>query len=199
MDSAIHNLEEDLLAGLESHGKPLLGALRLMGEDILNDDKQSVFQTLFIAAQYFRTPRMLARITAALKDVHGFNVEASFGLMRTIMATNVGYALYARRRGLRLTYLEATGRDTFITGDQPIVNTKALGTALNEPPEKLELYYPLSPHLGVLLDFDAGTRTTTRQSLSSEDVAAYNRMIATLSHRQLYGLTIESMADAGAK
>lgn len=55
------------------------------------------------------------------------------------------------------------------------------------PPTDFELFYPLSPTLAVHMDFDAPGRETTRRALSDVETLRYDRMIARVSHQQLYG------------
>lgn len=196
LDVSIHNLEEDMHARLETRALPLLAALRRGDASILDDDEDSIFHTWFIAAQYFRTPRMLMNAIGALKGMASFNIEASFGLMRTIMSTNVGHALWARRSGLRSTFLRADAGATFVTGDQPIVNARAVGLLPGEESNRLELYYPLMPDLAVLFDFDAGVKQIEGRTATSEEVATYNRMIVERSCEQIYGLSQDAVQHA---
>jgi len=194
LDEAINDLEEDLHARLESKALPLLRGLRAKDDRLLRDDEDMTY-CWFVAAQYFRTPGMLANVGLALQDAP-FNAEASFGLIRTIMSTNVGYALWARRSTLRVTFLDAVGDGCLITGDQPIVNTRATGGDPSVPPQTLELYYPLTPSLGVLFDFDADARSTTERAIEDDTIASYNQMIVEHSHRQIYGsnrISVERM------
>jgi hypothetical protein len=193
----INNLEEDLHARLESQAVRLLAALRNGDASLFDgDDEGPINHTWFIAAQYFRTPGMLANVTRALKDDFAFNVEAAFGLMRTIMSNNVGYALWARRTTLRTTFLRADGGSAFITGDQPILNTRAVGLAPGEEAKSLELYYPLSPNLALLLDFDAGARTSDQRTLTQAEVTGYNQTVVAKAYKQIFGANRSDVEDA---
>ena len=194
LDEYINNLEEDMLGGLEKRAIPLLDDLRNKGPTIFADPEEAVFHTWFLAAQYFRTSSMFANVTQVLRSVPGFNAEASFGLMRTIYSCNVGRALWLRRHTLRLTYLRSEVAP-LVTGDQPIVNMRANDLEPGTPPQELELYYPVSPRLGVLLDFDASDPGCFTKQLSKEESDELNMAIARRSKQQLYGATRESLAD----
>ena len=134
LEATIHNLEEDLHAHLEREAKPFLAALRAADQSLVLEDKLSTSNVWFIAAQYFRTPRMMKRVVTVLQRIPRFNAEASLGLIRTISTTNVGAALWMRRAGLRMTFLHASEGRALITGDQPIVNTRANGAESETPP-----------------------------------------------------------------
>ncbi|EAZ92311.1 DUF4238 domain-containing protein [Crocosphaera chwakensis] len=194
LDEYINNLEEDMLAGLEQRAIPFLESLRNEDPNLLTDAEKSIFHTWFLASQYFRTPTMLESMTSVLKKIPDFNAEASFGLMRTIFSCNVGRSLWLGRKTLRVTFLRANSIP-FITGDQPMVNMKAINLEPGVSPQELELYYPVSPSLGVLFDFDAPCRSSTTKLLTTEEVRVYNQVIAKKSKRQIYGINRASIED----
>jgi hypothetical protein len=194
LDEYINNLEEDILADLEQRAVPFLELLRSENSMLLFDAEESRFHTWFLAAQYFRTPTMLEKMTSALRTIPGFNVDASFGLIRTICSYNVGHALWLRRNNLHVTFFRASS-SPLITGDQPMVNMKAINLEPGLLPQELELYYPVSPNLGVLFDFGAPSRSVTVKLLTTEEVRVYNRMIIQKSTRQIYGIDRASIED----
>jgi Protein of unknown function (DUF4238) len=194
LDEHINNLEEDMLADLEQQAIPFLESLRNEDPMLLTNAKDSIFHTWFLAAQYFRTPSMSESMTSVLRKIPGFNADASFGLIRTIFSCNVGGALYLRRNTLRVTFLRAHSIP-LITGDQPLVNMRAINLEPGEVPQELELYYPVSPTLGVLFDFYASSRTSTVKLLSTEEVRAYNQVIAQKSTQQIYGIDRASIEN----
>jgi len=194
LDECINNLEEDMLGGLEQRAIPFLKSLRNEELTLLTDAEESIFHTWFLAAQYFRTPTMLESMMSVLMEIPGFNAEASFGLIRTIFSCNFGRALWLGRNTLRVTFLRSNSIP-FITGDQPMVNMKAINLEPGVLPQELELYYPVSPALGILFDFDAPSRSSNVKLLTTEEVRAYNRVIAKKSTRQIYGINRASVED----
>jgi hypothetical protein len=193
-DECINNLEENMLSDLEGRAVPFLESLRNEEPTLLTDAEESIFHTLFIATQIFRTPTMLDSMTNVLRKIPGFNAEASLGLIRTIFSYNLGRSFWLGRNTLRVTYLR-THSIPLITGDQPIVNLRAINLEPGVIPQEVELYYPVSPTLGVLFDFDAPCRSSTVKLLSIEEVRAYNRVIAKKSTRQIYGINRASIED----
>jgi hypothetical protein len=143
----------------------------------------------FIATQYMRTPVRTRSTNQAVADIlPTFNVDAAWGLLRTIFADNIGAALYVQRKTMRITLLEAEGAQ-FITGDQPIVNTRAVDGSDHVPPSELELYYPISPTLALLMDWEDGSGVRERCLLPRDEVTAYNRLLSRASGEQIYART----------
>jgi hypothetical protein len=187
IDIGINNSEEDLHASVEDRAIPLLAALRDGDDSILGGAERFAEFSWFIAMQYMRTPGVMRRSIEAIRGmIPGFSIEASWGLMRTIFATNIGGSLYARRGALRLTFLDAPAELEFVTGDQPIVNTRAVDVGTDAPPTELELFYPLTPTRALLMDFDFGRALTERRALSAEEATAFNQMICSESEGQIF-------------
>lgn len=189
LDVAINNMEEELHASIEGRAVPILAAL-LRG-DLTTLESDDVFADFarFIATQYMRTPVRTRSTNQAVADIlPTFNVDAAWGLLRTIFADNIGAALYVQRKTMRITLLEAEGAQ-FITGDQPIVNTRAVDGSDHVPPSELELYYPISPTLALLMDWEDGSGVRERCLLPRDEVTAYNRLLSRASGEQIYART----------
>jgi hypothetical protein len=199
LDAAINDFEEDLHARIERNALPVLRALREGDGRVLESDENFVNFAWFIGAQYMRTPRIQRdAIAGAAGTIPGLDIEATWGLLRTIFATNLGASFYVRRRTLRLVFLEAPGEKEFLTGDQPIVNTRAVGLPGTEPPAELELYYPIGPGLALLLDFDQPTASSERTTVGEDKLVEYNRMIVDASDEQVYARSREALPVLGA-
>ena len=91
-------------------------------------------------------------------------------------------SLYRRRDQFKIVLLDNPTEIPFITGDQPIINIHATFRA-GVLPERLELFYPLSPQRAMAL-VEVGTE---RQSvLSVNEVQQFNEMIVWNSHEQVF-------------
>jgi hypothetical protein len=198
LDVTINNLEEDLHSAVEGKTVVILKALRRGDRSILDDDEKFVDFAHFLGMQYMRTPGIMRRAIDAGSLMPGFNSEAAWGLIRTILATNLGFSLNAQRHGMRLTFLDTPPGVELITGDQPIVNARGGDRASETPPTELELYYPLTPTRALLMDFDATSAVTERRTLTVADTAAYNEMIVAMSDEQIYGRTEAALVAASA-
>jgi hypothetical protein len=186
-DIEINNMEEEIQSGIEESAIPLLDALREGDGAFLVDDGKFADFALFLAMQLLRTPKVQTRMTSA--PLPGLNLEASWGLLRTIFATNIGGVWFRQRSRCRLTFLEAGPASQFITGDQPLLNTRASRADRELPPEALEMYSPVSPVRAVLIDMDGPIRSVTARRLSDEGTRVFNGMIARESDEQVYAST----------
>jgi hypothetical protein len=100
-------------------------------------------------------------------------------------AINVGASFFRQRSELRLLLLQSPRGESFITGDQPIVN---LVDDLDDKgvPLGLELYYPISPTRAMILAPQLSPRSSFAQVPTSEEMTGYNRRIVEAHHEQLY-------------
>ena len=76
----------------------------------------------------------------------------------------------------------------FLTCDQPVSNTYANTKSISEVQSEsdVELYYPVSPFLAVLLSKKEEYKTTDKLFLSEDQVYLYNEHIYNCSHEQIY-------------
>ncbi len=109
LDTAINNLEEDLHSGIEDSAVPILDSLRQGDVALLADPERYIDFSLFMAMQYMRTPSIMDKVVRAANGFpqFDFNIDAAWGLMRTIYATNMGSVFYRLRNSTRLTILNA--------------------------------------------------------------------------------------------
>jgi len=198
LDENIINTEEDLHASIELKALPLLARLRQADASFLSDDDDCIYFFWFVGMQYMRTPGMARDVVEPVREIPGFNADAAWGLMRTIFATNLGYGFYVRRQTLRLMFLDTPADAELVSGDQPIVNVRAIGLPEGQPPSEseIELYYPLTPTRALLMAFDAREPSTERRSLTNAETAAYNKMTVNASREQIYARTQEALMAA---
>ncbi|NOS75740.1 MAG: DUF4238 domain-containing protein [Methyloglobulus sp.] len=81
----------------------------------------------------------------------------------------------------------------FITSDQPVINTYAIGFNETEAPEELELYYPVSPKLAILITNNIEIRNSNIVVPNINQVKNYNRMIIQQSHSQIFTSSKEAL------
>jgi hypothetical protein len=87
--------------------------------------------------------------------------------------------MYVRQDQVLATFLVANDNHRFITGDQPVINTRAIAGDNTTA----EFYYPLSPGLALLLAFDAKQSTKREIVLTAEQTRHYNRLIVSARHK----------------
>jgi len=193
IDITLNNLEEDLHAKIEVLGRPHLDELRRGETSFMDDDEAFVHFCWFMASQQMRTPVMMNVSQGALAGFPGVNVHACWGLLRTIFSSNIGAGLNRRREKLKTTFLDAGSGMEFITGDQPVFNVRADGA---QEPNELALFYPLSPKLAVVLDFDSDARAAERRTATDEEVRNLNRRLFNWSGGVVYGASAGALESA---
>lgn len=195
LDIAINNLEEDIYAKTEGKSVHLLADLKQANRRVIDNDDDFITLALFLAQQYMRTPGIMQRSIAAGKGTP-FNVEAAWGLLRTIFATNISWAIFSKRHTMRTTFVDAAAGTEFVTGDQPLINTRAIGAAPGVIPAEIELWYPVSPRRGVLFTCDSPSPGVDQRVLTAGETATYNRMIITNCYRQSFAANEATLITA---
>ncbi len=192
LDTLYNNLEEDLHCKFEGDAVPLLALLKKRDASALSHEIMGQRAMMFLALQYQRTPRMVKGISGVdAKDLPGFNIEATNGLLRAIYATVMANWMYVRQDKVLATFLLADNEHGFITGDQPVINTRALA----DDNTTAEFYYPLSPGLALLLAFDARQPTTREVVLTVAQIRHYNQLIVSARDKLVFAA---SKADLDA-
>lgn len=196
IEVALNNLDENLHASIEGRTIPHLTALRK--GDMSWMDRIEDFSSFahFLCVQTFRGPGMRTRMQAAFEKLRGREMDS--GVLCHVFATNVGASLVARRRSLRMTLLRAPAAAEFITGDQPVINTRALDRSGTVVPTEVEFFYPVSPRFALLISMDHASPGRFRELLRASDVTRYNAMIAVMAQQQLYATSEEALKSAAS-
>ncbi len=143
--------EEKLQTGIEQRALPILEQLRHEQTDFLSDYNLTMNFFQFVSHQYMRTRASRERVGGELR--HSFP-GWDFGHLKHLVchcaAENIGASLFVDRNKFQIVFLRNGSKDQFITGDQPIVNLfRSHGE--DSSPTELALYYPLNPHLSMIL------------------------------------------------
>jgi hypothetical protein len=164
-------IEDDLLVFLQ---RTLAGSV-----DFYSDSEQAASFLHGICVQYTRTKRTIeAAIDVIGSEFNGCDVRRLMGALSPLMAMAVGQSLFIDRGKFKLVLIDNASDTPFITADQPVVNLQAGYT--RKPPEKFELFYPLSPKKAMLL-----LETSSQRGefpLSGVSVNSYNMMMAKNSY-----------------
>lgn len=186
LDVLVHNFEEDFHGKIESDSIKFLE--KMYNKDIsFYDDEDEIIEFLFfICQQYFRTQNIDNKIKESLGSFKGFNIDAMWAVLRHTSATNVGFSLYQDRSKFRPVLIENVSKIPFVTGDQPILNTHAIGLSLEAIPTELEFYYPLTPALALLVTSNVGLNREKIISAGETEVTMYNEFIHSQAGIQVY-------------
>jgi hypothetical protein len=103
-------------------------------------------------------------------------MERVWDVLSHIMAIEAGGSFFADRRNFRIVVLDNATQVPFITSDQPIINMLTDGKSFDVP-EKVELYYPLSPTQAMLFLEHSTPIGKFNHQVSIDDSHRYNKMV----------------------
>ena len=162
----------------------------------------------FLLTQMFRTKKMKDRILSVKgkmmsthegggfeKFIERFNSESFYSLFIHGAAFKVGASLIQDE--YRVVFVNNTGDKNFVTSDQPVINTYIsdnMERLLNH--DELELYYPLTPKLAMLLTKKAEYLNIESIEANSNDVLQYNKMLSGNAWHFVYGQNKEDVIEA---
>jgi Protein of unknown function (DUF4238) len=192
----IAEMNEDLHTSIEDSFKPFLASMLAGDLRFYIDPCEATNFFRGIAAQYLRTDlvKKAQRMWMA-GEIEVFERVAN--VLVHIYAVNLGYSLYTDRERYRIVLLENHTDVPFVTADQPAINIASNPTD-TKPPEKFELYYPLSPTKAMLLVDPSSKHLPSDLSLSVMSVHVYNSHMAAHSYQQIYGSTRQILESVRA-
>lgn len=180
LELGLKNLLEELHMEIENAGMSGLSKLQLGDISFLSECKDGCVEDvefiIYLCFQYFRTKNIKQNVKESLGEHASLftNYENAFNLVVPIVSTLLGNSLLNRIKSKEL-YCYLLKNDTeisFITGDQPVINIHA-NLNKNVGTTDLELYYPLSPTLSLLITKEQ----ICNIECSVEKVKYYNNMI----------------------
>jgi len=186
LDEYIHNLEEDLHTSIENSSVKFLEAILDENLSFYENDDDCMEFMHFICVQYMRTNNIKQKVIVATQQSKLIDIKDIWNVLTHIFATSMGWSLFSDRNSFRLVLLKNSTEVDFITGDQPIINTHVTRTKKFEPITELELYYPVSPKLAILMTKNDSLARGEKVELSVSEVEKYNDQIFKQSHSQIY-------------
>lgn len=183
------NIEEDYHSRIENDSIKFLDSLG--DEDIafFADRKSNAEFYLFLTTQYFRTKNLQEDYVgrAAIFAGLGESLKRSWSVLRFIFAHIMAMDLNNRIDMTSLLLLQNKSDVPFITGDQPVINTKATyHSGTNDLPQELELYYPISPTVAILINPKWNWYYAGKRQVTKAEATTYNNLIADASHQELF-------------
>lgn len=196
-EEAINDTEENLHSAIEGLAVAHFEQLRRGDLSFLADEKDCIQLIFFLCLQYLRTPKMREGILAAVPPDPRFNPAAAMGLLRLVIATKLAGSFYFQRASARLSLLRAPIDCSFITTDQPVVNSKGYRTPVGQAPEELEFFYPVSPQYALVLTPRSDQPGTALVESSQAEVSRLNAMMVAMSREQVYAAAEIDLAALG--
>jgi hypothetical protein len=112
-----------------------------------------------------------------------------------MFASNIASSLYVERQRRKLVLIRNETDVPFVTGDQPVINLKADPPS---PPTELALYYPIAPHLALLLCEVDEQPIFPADGLTFEQAATLNAKLARECYRQVFAQSKSSLQALAA-
>lgn len=187
-----NNFEEDLHGTIEHSAIPLLKALGQGDLSFTKNEAELADFLRYIVVQQMRTPAMQRKLASTLKMMNC--TEAVAPVLGHMFGLVAGGGLFAYRERLHFTLLEAPPEAEFITGDQPVFNPRAVPGRATDLKD-MELFYPISPRLALLLGINDTKPGLHRRMLDGEQTVRYNVMIQDHAEEELYAATEAALAQ----
>ena len=184
------NLGEIDHAGIESRCKDILDALRSQNDTFYQDEVRCGDFLYFLSMQYFRTAKMRGAQIKIPRPVPGHDPRRTAHIVNHIYATNVAAGLFRDRKAYRIVFLKNATAIPFVAGDQPVINMLDPSAT-----DDLELYYPLSPRLAMVLTKDVGKFPDRTRNVTSFEVERHNYAIYSKSEDQIYSNDQSYLSD----
>jgi Protein of unknown function (DUF4238) len=178
---AIANFNEDYHASIERRFWPFLELIKQRDFSFYEDSKRAIDFIHGLFVQYFRTKAVKER-TLQKENVLFDDMERVWDVLSHIMAIEAGGSFFVDRRNFQIVVLDNDTEVPFITSDQPIINMQTDGKNFDVP-EKMELYYPLSPTQAMLYLEKSTPTGKFNNQVSIDDAHRYNQMM--LDHSSL--------------
>lgn len=175
------NMIERYHSGIEGACCEILDSLRRCDDNFYRDERNVITFLYFLPLQYFRTIKMKEGMGSIASGFQGHDPRRTANILNHICATNVGAGLFRERNVYRIVFLQNETPIPFITGDQPVVNMLNPSST-----DDVELYYPLSAHLAMVLTKDTVRYKDREVALTSLEVEKFNYAIYSKSFDQVY-------------
>ncbi len=181
---AIANFNEDYHASIEGRFWPFIELIKQRDFSFYEDPPRAIDFLHGLFVQYFRTKALKERALQK-QSVLFDDVERVWDALSHIMAIEAGGSFFVDRSNFQIIVLDNDTEVPFITSDQPIINMLTEGQSF-EVPEKMELYYPLSPTQAMLYLEKSTPTGKFNNPVLIDDAHRYNQMIVNHSSHRVF-------------
>ena len=162
----------------------------LNGDISFYDDERCHPFLNYLCTQYMRTKGVKERAIELCNADKSAELSRVWNVMLHMLATNVGVHLFLERNRRTLVLVHNRTDVPFITGDQPAINLQA---SRPHPPERLSIYYPISPRLALLLgDMDEKLVFAT-EGLTAAQASTLNEKVFEACYKQVFAQSEKSL------
>lgn len=183
----ITNAEENLHKEIEAQAINYLNLIYKHDVSFFQTEKGFIDFVHFLAVQYLRTKKIASKYNSDPL------LSRIWGVLKHVLATNMCWAMQNNVEEFHIFLLKNNSHLGLITSDQPVYNTLHKTNIANGIPEKLELYYPVSPSLAVLLTQDSSKFPNQMVEISVDNVEEFNKHVLETFDEQLFSHSEEML------
>lgn len=195
-----YNVLENIHGKIEREAWPIINELRQGNTESLTDQRQKSQFYFYIAQQLVRTKTVRDKSleASARHNMPEFVIDAmrrNWWFVSFMLGINLGKGLLATQRDGHFL-IENKTETPFITSDRPVINVHASlkTTPTDSPPAELDLFYPLSPTHGYMIN-DSENYNHLKTQVTTKDVIHLNKCMAETCGESIYGSTRESILE----
>lgn len=194
-EKEIVNLGEDFHSEIEVSAIKFLEGMLTNNTNFLNDEELVAEFIHYLCVQYFRTKKIKEKVASAVAELGLLDADKAWNILSHIFSTSLGWSIYVERALWSAVILVNHTNTSFLTSDQPIINTyAAFGNKVVEH-DHLEFYYPLSPNKALLLTKSSEYQGMHCRVLSEIEVARFNDAIVDLAYEQIYAASKSQLSE----
>lgn len=174
--------EENLMSAIEGGGVEYLNLLLSENTTFFNEEQHRAKFCYFLMIQFVRTKRMSEKIRSVLSAplaARSINIDSVWAVEKYITAGHMALSLFDDKE-YDIYLLKNTTGTPFITSDQPVFNTQAVGIG-DSIPTTIEFYYPISPSIAVII-----SKKNHRNEIDLDGVRRFNSFVKKMSYEQIY-------------
>jgi hypothetical protein len=185
------NAHEHIHSSLESESRIILDKLLDNNISVMDNETDKYNFIQYISFQYLRTKKQKNRIiNMKLNLPHNINEKINiinvWGPISVALSYQLAMGVIGHRKPFKLKILNNTTNINFITGDQPVINMRAVGKQPSTEVHDLDIYHPLSPKIAIILSPDI-TENRAKNVNDPDVIKEFNNMIVSESLEQTYG------------
>lgn len=179
--------EESIMGVIEDQGLAYLPLLQRGDASFFQVNEHRASFAHYLMIQFVRTKRLRDTIVKALREPlarRGLNIENIWPVEKYVDAKHMALSVYANKE-YKISFMKNPTPTELITCDQPVFNIHAVG-ALGQIPEEVELYYPVTPTLAIML-----SKKSHNKTLTESEARELNSWVKEISHEQIYSASQE--------
>ncbi len=187
------NTMEDSHLIFENFGNKIINIRKFEDLTFLDEEMELFFTMIYISFQYLRTKNMQLKIKVAVEK-YDYLSPKFLTFLPFLYATGIADSLTYEKK-TKFIFLENTSEIDFITSDQPLINNKIEELNDNGTIAQMEIYYPITPRIALIIHCQEQNEKYRKVSLNSNEVNNYNKTIFNHSNEFIFASSTEQLIE----